>query len=1171
MKKVTSIILLVLSTFNCFSQVENIKAPEIIPPSPHVRNFLKYGETPVSNYTGVPSIQIPIHTIQLKDITLPITLSYNASGIKVEEEASRVGLGWVLNAGGMISVTVMGKHHDFTEWAYFNDGQDNLLNDFTGATYLSSFMFTGPKNTPPISYAQSGMSMDILYSAIVTDNYGSGCDHGTELAPDVYNYSFGGYSGKFIFSHSGKIIKENEDNVLIIPEKIRDASGYDILKSWKCITPDGTIYFFEIVEKTTFTDRPTAENYNSCYYLSKIQTVNGSTIDFNYKKEKSTLYRFNKANDNLYIGPSLIANYAYNELVYLENISYPGGKVRFQHAFDREDYAPEPKLISVYIDDEQGNNKSKWELNYDYFIANKKEKDNPTLNQLNELLGKLSYYNGSWNNNFYTESWNKKRLKLQKVTHTNTDNKSYSYKFFYNETYLPTKLSTSIDHWGYYNGALNDGFIPGFYQNISQKEGGFDIVRRGNNADREANSQYNQAFLLNEIVYPTGGKSKFNFESNTYDGDNFENDPYKKDYMYGDLIQEASLIHGVGLNNAPVDWVQTELLKCPPKMTPSWKAKINVKVRIVLDDSYNTRNVGEPKFAMSIISKDGLKKLWSFTYQAPYLPNRVDDSNRTYEYLWSNIETDFNEYEIRAVGTLRAYIKEAEIKVERVISQPYLVSQGEKIGGAMRIGRIDNYDTNGNYISGKIYKYTKGNLTYNNLPVGQTSGKLMFYPRYNKDHMSVGTNGLRGTGYSVGYSTVHVVDINKEAVPLGRTVYEYINIPDIAINYTWIDKFVADRIGYDSAIKSKDENPPGLDGYKHSENGTLLKESKMLLKNNEYQEQEVIEYKYLGLGGGPSIVWGVLKNKPDGWWKNSVGSLIPCINDHNLNVLRNGVSIESYNSYAHSTIAWAYLYPAIRPMQYKLNEKIHKLYEENGVIETITNYNYNLKDQIIKETLKSNSKELRSIDYKYPPDISSNSIINKLTEANRINIPVETKQTINGQIFETINEYALFNNIPELSIVKTSTGTDRAIEARIRYHQYDVYGNPIQVSMNGGMNVVYLWSYNGQYPIAEIKNATYADVMGVLGQSLIDRITRASVPLDADMLAVNSLRNNTTILKDILVTTYTYKPQVGITSATDPSGKTTYYSYDKFDRLKESYLDYGGKKIMQAYDYFYSK
>lgn len=470
-------------------------------------------------------------------------------------------------------------------------------------------------------------------------------------------------------------------------------------------------------------------------------------------------------------------------------------------------------------------------------------------------------------------------------------------------------------------------------------------------------------------------------------------------------------------------------------------------------------------------------------------------------------------------------------------------------------------------------KYIKGNLTYNNLPVGQTSGKLMFYPRYNKDHISVGTNGLRGTGYSVGYSTVHVVDINKEAVPIGRTVYEYINIPDLAINYTWIDKFVADRIGYDSAMKSKDENPPGLGGYKHSENGTLLKESKMLLKNNKYQEQEVIEYKYLGLGGGPSIVWGVLKNQPDGWWKNSNSPLIACINDQNLNVLRNGVSVESYNSYAHSTLAWAYLYPAIRPMQYKLNEKIHKLYEENGVVEAITNYN--LKDQIIKETLKSNSKELRSIDYKYPPDISSNSIINKLTEANRINIPVETKQTINGQISETINEYALFNNIPELSIVKTSTGTDRAIEARIRYHQYDVYGNPLQVNMNGGMNVVYLWSYSGQYPVAEIKNASLAEVEAaaktIFSVASTDALSALSTPSETK-LKDGSLQR---ALPKALVTTYTYKPLVGILTSTDPSGITTYYDYDSFGRLKETYIykdnivSTANKQTIQKYDYHY--
>lgn len=1169
MRKYLSIVLLLICNISSFAQTE-IKHAEIIPPSPQVRNFLKYGKTPVSNYTGVPSVLIPIYTIQLKDITLPITLSYNTSGIKVEEEASRVGLGWVLNAGGLISVTVMGKYHDFTEWAYFNDGRDNLLKDLTGATHLSSFMFTGPKNDPPISYALSGMSMDILYSGIVSDIYGSQCDRGTELAPDVYNYNFGGYSGKFIFSHSGKIIKENEDNVLIIPEKVKELGGYYTLKSWKCITPDGTAYFFEVSEKTTFTDRPKAANYTSCYYLSKIQTVNGSIIDFSYKKEKSTLYRFNKANDNLNIGTSLMANYAYNEVVYLERITYPGGKIRFQHLFDREDYAPEPRLAAIYIDDEFGRNKSKWLLDYSYFTASRNEKENPTLEGLNERLEKLSYYNGSWNNNFYTESWNKKRLKLQKAIHTNIDNESYSYKFFYNENYLPTKLSTSIDHWGYHNGALNDGFIPAFCQDVSQREGVIDVRHCGGSANREANSTYNQAFMLKEVVYPTGGKTKFNFESNTYDGDNFENDPAKKDYMYGDAIQIVRLNQGVGLNNAPVDWVQTELLKCPAKMTPSWKAKINVKVRIVVDDSYNTRHGGNLKFEMSIVSKNGSKKPWSFSYEAPNLPSTINNSNRTYEYYKSDIEADFDEYEIRAVGTLRTHIKEAEIIVERVISQPYSVpQQGEKIGGGLRIGRVDNYDINGDYISGKIYKYVKGNLTYNNLPVGQTSGKLMFYPRYNKGYRSVGPNGLRGNGYSVGYSTVHVINVNKEAAQIGRTVYEYINIPDVAINYTWIDQFVSDRSGYDSAIKAKDENPSGLDGYKHSENGTLLKETKILLKDNKSQEQEEIEYKYQGLGGGSHIVWGVLKTHPDGWVDSR--SLVPCINDYNLNVLRNTVSIDSYNSYVHSTLPWAYLYPAMRPMQYNLVEKTHKLFEENGVVETVTSYRYNSKNQLIREILKSNSTMLKIIDYKYPSDIIVDPIINKLTEANRINNPIETKQTVKEQISFLVHDYALFDDIPQLSVIKSNTIADSSLEPRIIYHLYDKYGNPRQISKDASANIVYLWGYMGQYPIAKIENTTFSQVENILTGSRLDRMLSSTIPSLEDIEALNNLRNHIN-LKDAQISTYLYKPLVGTLSSTDPSGRTTYYEYDSFDRLKETYfIENSVKKIIQAYEYNYSR
>jgi YD repeat-containing protein len=53
--------------------------------------------------------------------------------------------------------------------------------------------------------------------------------------------------------------------------------------------------------------------------------------------------------------------------------------------------------------------------------------------------------------------------------------------------------------------------------------------------------------------------------------------------------------------------------------------------------------------------------------------------------------------------------------------------------------------------------------------------------------------------------------------------------------------------------------------------------------------------------------------------------------------------------------------------------------------------------------------------------------------------------------------------------------------------------------------------------------------------------------------------------------TYTYKPLVGMLSSTNPRGVTTYYEYDTFNRLKQTYIiENGEKKILQKYDYHYA-
>ena len=77
--------------------------------SPNAAELGKYGKVPVSYFNGLPNISIPLTELRAKNYTLPIYLTYHASGNKPDQHPGWVGLGWTLHAGGCINRIVNGR------------------------------------------------------------------------------------------------------------------------------------------------------------------------------------------------------------------------------------------------------------------------------------------------------------------------------------------------------------------------------------------------------------------------------------------------------------------------------------------------------------------------------------------------------------------------------------------------------------------------------------------------------------------------------------------------------------------------------------------------------------------------------------------------------------------------------------------------------------------------------------------------------------------------------------------------------------------------------------------------------------------------------------------------------------------------------------------------------
>lgn len=460
-KSVISLLLLIISGILMQTPAQQqypYKVPPVIPPSPDAAGLGKYGNTPVGLYTGIPKINIPLYTIKTKRLEVPISVSYHALGNKVSEIASWIGLGWSLNAGGVISRSVVGR-----------------------PDYPSGFW--SRLNIKTASQITSG---DYDYLKAIAD----GSEDGES---DYYFYNFNGRSGKFIY-------RQNNSQVPYLIPKV-PLSIVFTSNRYEVTDEMGVLYKYAAIEYTDFTDENNiTTSYPSSYYLTEIVSADAiEHIYFTYANDTSYA-----VTDNFYtetIGqectnPPNPSNGLHTSAWYtntttitavrLSEINFTGGKIEFIKDYSRND-RPESRLKEIRI---SGKN------------------TDGTFSLLRTITFGEGYFVTSPNN-----TKDLRRLKLTDITEKDLQgntNKKHSFEYK-EDVMLPVRTSLAQDWWGFYNGQTGNSSLINS-ETITFE--GYQYQVGGSN--REPGSAYMQACILKKINYPTGGYTEFDYEPNYY-------------------------------------------------------------------------------------------------------------------------------------------------------------------------------------------------------------------------------------------------------------------------------------------------------------------------------------------------------------------------------------------------------------------------------------------------------------------------------------------------------------------------------------------------------------------------------------------------------------------------------------------------------------------------------
>ena len=260
-----------------------------------------------------------------------------------------------------------------------------------------------------------------------------------------------------------------------------------------------------------------------------------------------------------------------------------------------------------------------------------------------------------------------------------------------------------------------------------------------------------------------------------------------------------------------------------------------------------------------------------------------------------------------------------------------------------------------------------------------------------------------------------------------------------------------------------------------------------------------------------------------------------------------------------------------------LSSATERTVETNGTLTKTTSYTYDTYGNVVTKTEDVGLPGLdrKVTAYSYPQD-KAGGAFPAMVSAGMTGIPVETnvyKNSADGaNLLTTLS--TSYGSYPcasgtffapsARSLTIRGAGTS---ERRILFNEYDRRGNPLETEDTDGRKTVYLWGYNGYYPVAMVEGSDWdcvkdkVDTSGLNGGDFT-QIRKKLV----------SFRLQCRRLPKPHISTYMYKPLVGLSYHQDQSGRIFDYEYDGLGRLCRTFVRNGtthGKELLSSCSYSY--